>query len=196
MKQLFGIVGTNLTIQVTTILQSILLARILGPELRGLFSSIIILPNIVAPLGILGVNIALTRLIAKYNHNIVIKDSIKRSTLYLSAVTSAMFSLGLLTYYFLFFQPTSQYFELYILFVLFIPANHFTINFLAIDLGNQDYKLYNRARLILNPLYLAIIIILYILDIDSLIFFLVALIFANYIVAITKIYENFKLIDL
>src|SRR4051812_38208207 len=60
-KEFASTFGTNIAIQLCTIVQGVLLARMLGPTGRGQFVAATLWPMIFAGLGGLGLNVALAR---------------------------------------------------------------------------------------------------------------------------------------
>lgn len=149
-KVYIGTYATSLFIQVCTILQGALLARLLGPLGRGELAAIQLWPSIFASLGLMGVNMALTRRAGKTNDT----GPLVKSAVFLSCITGFVSAAcGLLFLPFLIPQEMQEILPEAILFLLFIPLNHMALNLLGIDQGSGNFKLFNLTRALLYPVF-------------------------------------------
>ncbi len=172
-------VGTGVTsvfIQACTVLQGVLLARLLGPTGRGELAAVILWPNIFAGVGSLGTDIVFSRMAAR-KHDV---DTITRTALLMSLCTA---SIATAVCFLLLpvLLPTEQAGVLPIarLFLLFIPINHLGMNLLAIDQGAGNFRRFNVARMLLYPANLALILIVWGVGRSGVLSFAGALLTAN-----------------
>lgn len=179
-----GTFFTSVFIQTCTIIQGILIARLLGPEGRGEYAAIILWPNLFAAIGIFGSNIALARTAAKENDVAVIV----RTGLVLGFLTSAVSSI---TCFFAlpYLMPVSQEHIVSIarLFVLFIPLNHLALNLVAVDQGRGHFKNFNLTRSVLYPVYIVMILVLWFFGKSNVVSITIALVLANLAVVVLRL---------
>ena len=189
LRAFIGTFGTNLFIQGCTILQGVIVARLLGPLGRGEYAAVILWPTLFAAVSILGSNISISRLAAKG----VEPGSLFRSAFLTGVVTS---SLGAVACYFAapFLMPANEahLVPLARLFVLFIPLNHIGLNFVAVDLGACNFNLYNFYRSILNPLYVITLTVFWLIGIRIVEAFVIALLSAYLAVALIRFFFVFS----
>jgi enterobacterial common antigen flippase len=171
-----GTFGTSVFIQACTVVQGILVARLLGPLGRGEYAAIVLWPSVFAAVTIFGSNIALARAAAK-EHD---RGAITRTAFVLGLVTSL---LGIILCYpaipWLLPPAESHLIGIARIFVAFIPLNHLALNLIAIDQGVGDFRRFNLTRAILNPLYLGIVIVLWLSEITTVKWLVIALLAAN-----------------
>jgi len=171
-----GTFGTNIFIQACMVIQGILTARLLGPVGRGEYAAVILWPNIFAALSIFGSNIALSRAAARQNKH----DEIFRSAVVLSLATSLM---GAVACYMAipWLMPTSEEHLIFMarVFGLFILLDHLGLNLVAVDQGAGNFRMYNLMRSLMNPLYVSMLIMLWLLNIRSVLWFVLALLAAK-----------------
>lgn len=179
-----GTFGTSVFIQSCTIIQGILIARLLGPLGRGEYAAVILWPNVFAAIGIFGSNIAIARTSAKEPD----LGAVIRASLILSFLTSSL--AGIACYMSLpYLIPATQTNIVSIAkhFVLFIPLNHLSLNLFAIDRGIGDFKRLNYTRPILYVAYLSIIIVLWLSNLSTVFSFAIALLLGNFTVVLVKL---------
>jgi antigen flippase len=151
--------GTSVIIQAFTVVQGIIVARLLGPIGRGEYATVILWPNVFASLGIFGTNIALARAAAKTGQY----DTVIRTALLLGLITSAVSSV--FCYFalpYLLPEAEEHLLGLTRVFVLFILLNHVGLNLIAVDQGAGNFRRYNLTRAVLYPVYTTFLIILWI----------------------------------
>ena len=184
-----GTFGTSLFIQACTVVQGILIARVLGPVGRGEYAAVILWPNLFAMISLFGSNIAISRAAAR-RHEI---DSITRSAGLLGLITSF---LGAIVCYFAipWLMPAAEARLINIarMFVLFIPLNHISLNLMAVNQGAGDFGKFNLARAVLNPIYMSGLIALWLLGFANVQWFAIALLAANFAAVIFQIALAFK----
>ena len=150
-----GTFGTSVVVQCFTVLQGIIIARLLGPLGRGQYAAVILWPNVFAAIGIFGTNIALARAAAKTeNYSQVI-----RTAIFLALITALLSSFAcylLLPY--LLPQAEQQLLDLSRFFVIFIILNHLALNLIAVDQGAGNFRRFNFTRAVLYPVYVAFLI--------------------------------------
>ncbi len=184
-----GTFATSLFIQACTVLQGILLARLLGPAGRGELAAVILWPNVFAGLGIFGVNMALARFSGKG------QDS---SSLARTAIKAALFTGTLSTLFCLLLLPVLLPEEKHhllpaaYLFSLFIPLNHLTLNLQGIDHGQGNFRWLNATRALLYPIFFIGIVFCWWLAADKVFWVAVALLTANGSVASLRLLAKMK----
>lgn len=170
------LLSSRLFIQITTVLQSIILSRLLGPQGKGEFTEIILWPTLIGSISMLGLYTGIVRLSAKENHykNFNITSVVLRSTF----ITGIF---GLIAAYFVnlyFFEGTNllQIALFYCIYVLIYNVNR---GLSAINNGRGNLGLYSVASSILNPVYLFLLLVLFLTNCVSLDTALIALLLAN-----------------
>ena len=180
----------NLTIQVTAILQTIILARALGPEGKGIITEITLWPTIIAGFSILGLYTGIVKSVAKnniYNHY-----NFSRTILQLTSLLglAGAFVAALCSFYY--FKDNSYVLKIALFFSSFVIANNIARGFVAVDHGRKDFKSYSITRAILNPLFFVIIFVLWLFRALSIATAAYALLAANFLVAILRVILGFK----
>jgi len=184
----FGTFGTNLVIQACTIVQGILLARLLGPVGRGEFAAVILWPNVFAAIGLFGVGTALGRRAGTEPD----RDALTRAGLVLGL--GLAFCTCLFCYLMMPLLLKGQDVNLVRMskwFVPFIFFNQMTLVFVFIDQGCGDFKRYNWTRVLLYPIYLALVIGLWALGSSRVFPFVLALMAANAAVLALRVAKLF-----
>lgn len=176
--------GTNIAIQLCTIVQGILLARLLGPTGRGQFAAAILWPTLFAGVGGLGLTVALARRSAQMQDPTrIIRTGLILS---LSTGTFATFCCVLaLPWLMATVDDVSRASAWY--FLPFIVLNHVAMAFIAIDHGAARFTSFNLTRLVLNPVYLALLIVLWLTGTTGVWWFVMSLVTANAAVAIARV---------
>lgn len=174
---LFQLFSSRLFVQATTILQSIIISRLLGPEGKGVFTEAILYPTLVASLSMLGLYTAIVRISAK--KNVDEYYNITQSVLCVTLITGL---LGLIVSYivnsYMFnqknFLAIAQFYAVY---ALIYNLNR---GLSAINNGRGNMGIFSISSSILNPVFFLCILVLYIsgkVNIETLLF---SLLFANF----------------
>lgn len=156
---------TNLVLQGCGVLTGIISARLLKPEGRGELAIVMLWPTILAGLGLLGTNWALTREIAAHPE--------KEAELSRTAVVLAMLlgSLTMVLGFFLvphFLPRDKQYLTgLSCLYLIWVLPNFFLLNLNALDHGRGNWARLNLMRICFPLFYVSLIIILFFLNIKQ-----------------------------
>ena len=181
--------GATLFIQACTILQGVLVARLLGPVGRGEYAAIILWPSLFAAIGIIGSNITIARTAAKG----VESGSLFRTAVVIGVVTATLTSL-LCCLALPWLIPQTQRNILFgaQLFVPFILLNHITLNLLSIDQGSGDFNQFNFVRSMLYPVYIGLIIVSWLAGRADAQFLAVALLVANAVAFLYQLGSGLK----
>lgn len=179
-----GTFGTSVVIQFFTVIQGIIIARLMGPLGRGQYAAVILWPSVFAAIGIFGTNIALARAAAKTKqYNEVIRTSI-----FLALITSVLSSIAcyfLLPY--LLPQAEQDLLKLSKVFVIFIILNHIALNLVAVDQGAGNFKRFNFTRAVLYPVYVAFLIGMWIIGNRQVKWAAIGLLIANLAVVVVRL---------
>jgi antigen flippase len=184
LRAYIGTFGTSVIVQCFTVLQGIIIARLLGPLGRGQYAAVLLWPNIFAAIGIFGTNIALARAAAKTEHY----AQVIRTAVFLALITALPSSLAcylLLPY--LFPQAEQQLLGLSRLFVIFIILNHLALNLVAVDQGAGNFKRFNFTRALLYPVYVAFLLGMWVSGIREVRWAAIGLLAANFAVAVVRL---------
>lgn len=189
-KSYVGTFLTNLFIQVCTVLQGILLARILGPDGRGEYAAIILWPTIFAGLGLFGVDMSIARQVGKSDDPKLFVMVALFSALVTAGATAILcgFSLSYLVP-----ENLHNLLPLAYFFILFIPINHIMMNLQGIDLGAGHFTLLNISRASLYPIYLLGIALSWFSEHNKIYWCVVALIFSNAFAVLVRCYYYEKI---
>jgi O-antigen/teichoic acid export membrane protein len=156
--------GTNLIIQACTVLQGILVARMLGPVGRGEYAAVTLWPLLFGSFGVMGIYIALGRIAAKTDDY----AALVRSGIALALMTSVISAIA--CYFALpWVLPESekQLIPLARLFILVIPLIRLIMNLNTIDQGRGDFKQFNLIRSIFNPVYVLLLLAVWMLNLGN-----------------------------
>lgn len=172
------LLSSRLFIQITTILQAIILARILGPEGKGLFTEVILWPTMIASFSMMGLYTGIVRFSAKDNHferfnttRLVLKCTC------MTGLIGAIISFWVNRH---FFSNSLLLFiaEFYCIYVVIYNINR---GLSAINNGRGRLDIYSIASAILNPVYFLLLLLLYIFNAITIESALASLLFANFL---------------
>lgn len=181
--------ATNVVIQICTVAQGILLARVLGPEGRGQFAAAILWPTLFASLGSLGLGAALARQAARSEDLARIARSAVTASLLTGLLATGVCALGMI---WLLPQGDASIGVAAYAFLPFILFNHMALAMIAVDQGAGRFKQFNWTRLIINPVYLLLIVLLVSFGVTAALWFVVALMSANGVVALARLGLAFR----
>lgn len=179
-----GTFGTSVIVQCFMIMQGIIIARLLGPLGRGQYAAVILWPSIFAAIGIFGTNIALARAAAKTERY----DQVIRTAVFLALITASLSSIAcwlLLPY--LLPQAEQRLLDLSRLFVIFIILNHLALNLVAVDQGAGNFKRFNFTRAVLNPVYVAFLLAMWLTGVRQVKWAAIGLLAANLAVVLVRL---------
>lgn len=189
MDSFLGTLGATLFIQACAILQAVLIARLLGPVGRGEYAAVILWPSLFAAVGLFGSSIALSRFAAT-KHDIA---QIERTAVLLGILTSFVASGACyLAIPLLIPQKEGHLIDLARLFIVFIPLNHIASNLIAVDQGSGNFRRFNLTRMVVNPVYVGLVLLLWFADMSSLYSLTVALLIANLAVVLSRGFFSFS----
>jgi antigen flippase len=154
-----GTFGANLVIQACTVLQGILIARMLGPVGRGEYAAVILWPTLFGSFGVAGIYIAIGRIAAKIDDY----ASLVRSGMVFAFITSAISATACyIALPWIIPQTGSHLIPLARFFILVIPLIRLIMNLNAIDQGRGNFKQFNIIRSVINPAYAFLLLVLWI----------------------------------
>ena len=185
-RQFMGTFITSVMLQGFTLVQGVILARVLGAEGRGNFAAIILWPNIIANIGLFGTNLAITRASAAAGDDVgpVARAGVRLS-LILSAVTLAV-GLGLLP--FLIPEDGGDIMRLATTFmILFVPAYILTANLSGVDQGQGHFRKLNFFRLLQSPVNVVFLVVLILLAQANLAYCVWAMLAAFWVTALGRL---------
>lgn len=186
-KAYLGTFATSLFVQACTVLQGVLIARLLGPFGRGEFATVILWPNVFAGVGILGINMAIARFAGQgYSPEGLVNTAVRAAL-----VTGGMTALvcGLALPYLL---PAGKHNLLpaAYLFLLFAPLNHLALNLQGVDHGIGNFLWLNVTRAILYPVYFSCLLLGWFFASDKVLWAVAALLVANGTVVLLRLIPN------
>lgn len=170
--------GTSrLFVQVTTILQSIIISRLLGPEGKGIFTEIILWPTLVASLSMFGLYTGIVRISAK--KNIRKCYNICRSVMITTCITG---TIGIVVTLFIngYYFYHEEYLIVAQIFSVYVLIYNINRGLSAINNGRGYMGIFSISASILNPVYFICLLLLLILDRITVETALLALLFANF----------------
>ena len=175
---------TNVVIQACTVVQGILVARLLGPAGRGQFAAAILWPGLFAAMGGMGVSVALTRRAGRA-HDLA---RVIRTGLLLTLLTGTVVAVlcAAAIPWLLPGNDTVVRNAAYV-FVPFIIFNQVSLAMIAIDQGAGWFAQMNWTRLIVNPVYLLFVVVLWFTGVRDVGWFVVGLLIANAAVAFARV---------
>jgi len=179
-----GTFGASVIIQAFTVVQGIIIARLLGPIGRGEYATVILWPSVFAAIGIFGTNIALARAAARAGQY----DAVIRTSILLAIITAPI--AALLCYFCLpYLLPQSEMHLLGLsrVFVTFILLNHLGVNLVAVDQGAGKFRRFNFTRALLYPVYVAFLIVLWVKGINQVKWAALGLLAANLAVVLVRL---------
>ncbi len=179
-----GTFAASMLLQGCTIVQGIILARLLGPSGRGELATVILWPSVFAAIGIFGTNIALARAAATTDR----LDSVIRTSIFLAFLSSSISSIACYVCLPYLLPDTGKHLlGLSRLFVLFIPLNHLALNVIAADQGSGNFRRFNFTRVLLNPFYCVFLICLWIYGITSVQWVVTGLLLAHLLPVVARL---------
>ncbi len=168
--------ASSLMIQVCTLLQGVLVARLLGPEGRGQLAAATLWPTLFAAVCLFGIDVAIARRAGKAPD----LAALSRTAVALGGATSTVaIAASLLLIPVLLPSGERGLLSLALTAVLLIPINHLTLFLQAAELGAGRFGLLNLSRSVLYPVYLAALAVLYLSHLRSVGWVLAALIAAS-----------------
>ena len=175
---------TNVVIQACTVVQGILVARLLGPVGRGQFAAAILWPGLFAAMGGMGVSVALARRAGRA-HDLA---RVIRTGLVLTLLTGTVVAVLCVAAipWLLPGNDTVLRNAAYV-FVPFIIFNQVSLAMIAIDQGAGWFAQMNWTRLIVNPVYLLFVVVLWFTGVRDVGWFVVGLLIANAAVAFARV---------
>lgn len=183
-KEFVSTLGTNVLIQGVTIVQGILLARLLGPVGRGQFAAAILWPSLFAAITGFGVTVALARRAGR-THDLA---RVTRTGLVVSLMTGTLGTIicGAALPWLLPRDDAIVRWAAYA-FLPFILFNQVALAMVAVDQGAGWFGRMNWTRLIINPLYLVIVVGLWFVQGRDVRWFVLGLLVANVFVAVVRV---------
>lgn len=184
-KAFFTTYLSSLWIQGLTLLSGMLVARMLGPEGRGQLAGAQVWPGILGMVALFGVNNILSIQAAEKKRPV---SELETLGLVLALPTIA---LCIVAGWFLlpWVLPAGQP-ELIPLsrgYLLIVPIFAWTSTLMAIDQGAGNFRRFNQVRNILNPVYLGLVLVFWLVGVREVVWFLAALLFANFAVMVFRL---------
>ncbi len=175
---------TNVVIQACTVVQGILVARLLGPVGRGQFAAAILWPGLFAAMGGMGVSVAVARRAGRA-HDLA---RVIRTGLLLTPLTGTVTAVlcAAAIPWLLPGNDTVVQNAAYV-FVPFIIFNQISLAMIAIDQGAGWFAQMNWTRLIVNPVYLLFVVVLWFTGVRNVGWFVIGLLIANAAVAFARV---------
>jgi antigen flippase len=175
---------TNVVIQACTVVQGILVARLLGPVGRGRFAAAILWPGLFAAMGGMGVSVALARRAGRAQD----LARVIRTGLLLPLLTGTVVAVlcAAAIPWLLPGNDTVVRNAAYV-FVPFIIFNQVSLAMIAIDQGAGWFAQMNWTRLIVNPVYLLFVVVLWFTGVRDVGWFVIGLLIANAAVAFARV---------
>ncbi len=167
--------ATSIMLHGCTLAQSVILARVLGAEGRGVYAAIILWPTILANIGNLGIGLATTRAAAASLDDVgpVARTGVLLSLL-LSIVTTGI---GLVILPLLIPEADSDITGLaQIYLILFVPAFILSANIAGVDQGRGHFRRLNFFRLLQSPVFVSLLVVLLVLARTDMVYCLWALV--------------------
>ena len=160
-KTFFSTFAISVAMQAFTILQGILIARLLGPTGRGELAGIVLWPNIIASIGLFGINTSIARKAASLEN----PGELVSPTIFISVITAVITTfIAFLLIPQVIAEKNFYLISLINIYLLFIILNHISLNFTAIDQGIGNFTRMNLIRLLFYPIYLCLLILLWLTE--------------------------------
>src|SRR6266566_3541119 len=175
---------TNVVIQSCTIIQGILVARLLGPVGRGQFAAAILWPSLFAAMGGMGVGVALARRAGRATDLARVIRTGLVLTLLTGTVVAALCAVAIP--WLLPGSDTIVRNAAYV-FVPYIIFNQVSLAMIAIDQGAGWFAQMNWTRLIVNPVYLLFVLVLWFAGVRNVSWFVIGLLISNGAVAFARV---------
>ena len=179
-----GTFGASIFVQGLTIVQGVLVARLLGPVGRGELATVILWPTMFAAIGIFGSHIALARMAATSDRC----DSVMRAAIILAVITSTIASV--LCYLILPYLVPEQ--ERHLLrmsnfFIAYIALNHITLNVRSVDQGKGNFRRFNLVRVLFYPVYVSMLVLMWVFGVHQVQWAVAAMLIGHLVVVITRL---------
>lgn len=178
----------NVLVQVITVLQAVIVSRILGPQGKGEFIAIILWPTIISGISILGLYTGIAKLSARdmiFDHWNMAKSTLIATTIV--GLIGTMVSLVLSPHLIEIEDSSESVLSLTLIFSVFVLINNVARGFNAIDHGRKDFTRYSVTRSILNPIFFIFLLVLYFTKTLSLATVVISLLSANFIVCLVRV---------
>lgn len=175
-KAFVGTFLTSIGIQGVTILTGILMARILGPEGRGLYAAGLLWPSVFAGLGFFGVNQAMTLRAAKYPNDV---GGLYATALMLGGAFSALTTPIAFLAISAIMADKPNVVAAAFAFLPYIPVFILTSLLNSTDIGLGSFKHYNEMRWILSAVNVGTVVVLFVAENTDPQAYLMALLAAN-----------------
>jgi len=151
LRNVTSILGMTVLVQSIGLVTGAITARMLGVSGRGLLAAMTVWPSAIANAGDLGGPIAFTYQSAK---SPVVRGSLVRNALTIAFLQSVALTLiGIPIMAFVLRDHPEHLLAAAVFLVLFMPLNLLGRYFMALHQGAQDFKLFNRVRLVLALSY-------------------------------------------
>lgn len=174
--------ASSVWIQLLTVISGVLTARLLQPEGRGLLAAVFIWPAVFGSIALLGLNNTLA--ISAARERVKLGRQTRVALLIGGASSLGLMLLGWFLYPW--FVPAESL-QLSRLTLLYIPLFVLTAHLMAIDQGSGNFRRFNIARNILNPVYLLCVLVFWFLGIQAVIWFVAAQLFGNLAVLLYRL---------
>lgn len=185
--------STGLAIQALSAISGVLIARVVGPEGRGVYAAALMFPLLVSSIVGFGFAPYIARRVALVTPEEV--HVIKRQSVVLS-IYQTVGGWLLITLLFLMGWPKNELArDLSLLFgLLWLPLNQMTIMLTCVDQGRQDWNAYNVTRFCIFPINLVILLALWMADFLDVKSALLAQVMAN-VFAVALRFKDFDLLS-
>ncbi|MCB0392654.1 MAG: oligosaccharide flippase family protein [Bdellovibrionales bacterium] len=164
----------------------VLINRTLGPENRGLLTSLTFWQPLIAIFVTFGVHESLSYFIGRYPHSSRIQKLISSQFYFSSFFSLIGMALGVPFIHFFVANKAGEMGSLAYIYLLFIPLYVFSTNFQGIFLGQQNYRVFNFFRVLQMGSYLIGILFLFFTNNDE-IFNYVVLFLISQLIALLAI---------
>ncbi|MCA9239963.1 MAG: oligosaccharide flippase family protein [Planctomycetales bacterium] len=185
-RELAGTFAASLGIQVLTIASGVLVARMLQPEGRGVLAAVQLWPNLIAAIGLLGINYSLALRAAKSKDGL---PSLAKMGVGFGLATSTV-AIAVLWFVGPALLPDSledgTRLTRYVL--LMLPASMVCSYLQAVDQGAGRLHSFNLVRSLFPVVYLVAVVVFWVLDLQEVVWIVTALIFANVVTALYRVH--------
>ena len=174
LAQLFS---SKVFVEVTTVLQSIIISRLLGPQGKGEFAEVVMWPTLIASFVMMGLYTGVVRISAK--PNLCSRYNVTMSVLLSTAIpgfVGVLIALGVNSFYF----ANREVLMVAKIYAIYVVICNCTRVLLAVNAGKGNLRMYSIASAILNPIYFLCLLILFLSGKVTVSTALLALLFANF----------------
>ncbi|HEX3727665.1 MAG TPA: hypothetical protein VHV08_15530 [Pirellulales bacterium] len=159
-------VGTSFAIFLFTAIQGVFLARILGPLARGEYGTAVFYTQTLTYLGLLGTQLSIARRAARGEESLA---QLGRASLRLGAWTGLATMVAVAGLALVALPADKSYLApLCMTCALFLPWEHMRLSLLAVDHGSGQFTRYNIHRLVAAASYPSLLLIAWVVGVDSL----------------------------